>query len=222
MPTRLAEGLWWLDLGSVNAYIVEDGDDLVLVDAGTPRATDRIRQGLDEVGYAPDDVERVLLTHYDYDHVGGLAGLTPSLGAPVVAMEPDASVVAGETKPPWSNHKGALQRVTGLLMALPDLPVERAADGDEVGSFTAYHTPGHSPGHAAYVSDSLDVAFLGDLVRSTDGGLASSPWFISYDVDAVRESIRALVDRTPAFEVACPGHGDPIRGGGSTALAALV
>lgn len=222
MPTRLAEGLWWFDLGSVNAFLVEDGDDLVLVDAGTPRAADRLRRGLDDLGFSPGDVDRVLLTHYDYDHVGGLAKLTPALDAPVVAMEPDAGVVAGERSPPWANHKGALQRVAGLLLELPDLPVQRVAAGEMVGSFTAYHTPGHTPGHAVFVSEVRDVAFLGDLVRSTDGELAPSPWFISYDADAVEASIRTLVDRTPRFAVACPGHGVPMRSGGFDALAALA
>ena len=38
----------------------------------------------------------------------------------------------------------------------------------------------------------------------------------------VHHSIRALADRDLSFEIACPGHGDPIATGGAEALAALA
>jgi glyoxylase-like metal-dependent hydrolase (beta-lactamase superfamily II) len=95
------------------------------------------------------------------------------------------------------------------------------ADGETVGSFTAYHTPGHTPGHVAYVSEELDVALLGDLVRERRGALVHSPWLMSYDAEAVRRSVRRLVERGPAFSAACLGHGHPLREGGSAALSRL-
>ena len=41
--------LWRFDLGSVNAYLVDDGE-VTLVDAGTPRSVGTLRSGLATAG----------------------------------------------------------------------------------------------------------------------------------------------------------------------------
>jgi glyoxylase-like metal-dependent hydrolase (beta-lactamase superfamily II) len=209
MATELVDGVWRLDLGAVNAYLVEDGDELLLFDAGTPWSAGGIRNGLAAAGYGASEVDRVVVTHYDLDHVGALSKLS-ELSAPVLLGEPDASYLDGAGSPPLGNHKGSFQRLTGLLLSRPALDVERIDGGDSVGSFTAYHTPGHTPGHLAYVSEARDVAILGDMVREAEGRLRPSPWVISYDTGEVADSIRELARRAPAFAVGCPGHGDPI------------
>lgn len=221
MATQLAASVWQLSCHGVNAYVVT-GDEPTLVDAGTPWDADSIRAQLDEIGVAPGDIERVLLTHYDLDHVGTLAALTPDLDAPVFAGSFDAAVLAGDRKPPLTNHKGAFQRLSGLLTSRPALEIHTVDDGETVGPFTAFHTPGHTPGHTAFVSEALGVAFLGDLVTESEAALEPSTWTLSYDTDAVHRSIVDLADRSPPFEVACMGHGDPITAEGSHALADLA
>jgi len=136
-------GIWWLDLGRVNAYLVEDGEDLVLVDAGTPRDAGAIARGIRDAGHAVRDVDRILVTHYDLDHVGALGKL--GLDVPVYVGREDAAVLAGQDRPDWRNHKGLLQRVTQPLVVAPGVPIRPVDDGDETGGFAAYHTPGHSP-----------------------------------------------------------------------------
>ncbi|MYL68892.1 MBL fold metallo-hydrolase [Halorubrum distributum] len=217
MATEIADGVWRLECRGVNAYLVFD-DVPTLVDAGTPWDEAAIRSGLDEAGVEVSEIGRVLLTHYDLDHVGTLAALAPDLDAPVRAYGFDAQVLRGARSPPLRNHKGLIQRLGGLVTDLPDLDVVGVRDGEEVGSFTAYHTPGHTPGHVAYVSEELGVGLLGDLVSASDGDLKPSGWVISYDTDAVATSVRGLAERAPAFEVACAGHGDPIATDGREAL----
>ncbi|WP_136717245.1 MBL fold metallo-hydrolase [Halorientalis salina] len=221
MVTALGDGLWWYDLFGVNAYLVDDGGTLTLVDAGNPWDSRSLVLGIEEAGHAPEDLDRVLLTHYDFDHVGTL-GRLPGLDATVYVGEADAPLVSGEKRPPVTNHKGLLQTVLGPVLKPPGLPVETVEDGDEIGSFTAYHTPGHTPGHVAYVSDSLDAAFLGDLVVESGGDLRPSPWLMSYDTDDVAASIQDLADRAPSFEIAGMGHGVPFRTGGSVRLERLA
>ena len=46
----VADRLYRLDLGMVNAYLVDAGET-TLVDAGTPNAADDLRGELDEAGY---------------------------------------------------------------------------------------------------------------------------------------------------------------------------
>lgn len=207
MATRLAEGIWWFDLESVNAYLVED-DVLTLVDAGTPFDVAEIEAEIEDTGHTVAEIERVLLTHYDFDHVGALATL-PDLDATVCAGVADARVLTGERKPPMGNHKGALQRVAGSLVDIPDLSVASIEDGDTVGTFTAYHTPGHTPGHTAFVSADRSAGFFGDLVFEEDGSLSASAWAMSYDTAEVETSIRSVASRLPDFDVLGMGHGVP-------------
>ena len=217
MATEIADGVWRIECRGVNAYLVFD-DVPTLVDAGTPWDEAAIRDGLDEAGVEVSEIGRVLLTHYDLDHVGTLAALAPDLDASVRAYGFDAQLLRGARSPPLGNHKGLIQRLGGLVTDSADIDVVGVRDGEGVGSFTAYHTPGHTPGHVAYVSEELGVALLGDLVSESDGDLNPSGWVISYDTDAVAASVRDLTERAPAFEVACVGHGDPLSADGSEAL----
>lgn len=219
MSHELIEGrLHRLDLGFVNAYLVDDGE-VTLVDTGIPRSVGSLRAELTQAGYDAEALDRVLLTHFDLDHAGGLAGLGGDV--PIYAMEPDASFTDGSAKPPPRNHKGLFQRLTGLLYT-PTESVDRLADGETVGSFTAHHTPGHTPGHTVYLHDELPVALLGDLVREDDGRLERPPWFINYDTGQVVESVRGLASLEPAFDVAAMGHGEPLVDAGDAALQELA
>lgn len=222
MARELASGIWHVDGRASNVYLIDDDGTLRMVDAGTPGDADRIRSAITDAGYVVADVEHVLLTHFDYDHIGALATLAPDMTASVVAAEPDASYVAGEDSPGFTSLKGAFQRLSSLFGSLPDLPVERVGDGDRIGSFTVRTTPGHTPGHVAYVSQRRNAAALGDLVRERNGDLRPSPWYLSADTGAVRESIRSLATRSPDFDLACVGHGTPVTENGIDRLVQLA
>lgn len=216
MP-RLSEGLWHVDCQTrdrPNVYVVDDAD-CTLVDAGWPSDEETIRDGLSEAGIELTDVDRVLLTHYDADHVGTLARLTPALDAPIFVHHDDAPYVSGDRLPPLTARNGleTLQHLYYRLLTLPDLPIRRIGDGDEIGGFRAYHTPGHTPGHVVYLHESLDAAFLGDLAFEIGGQLRPSGRITSYDSERAEESIRTLLDKTRRFEYACPGHGRPLEDG---------
>jgi glyoxylase-like metal-dependent hydrolase (beta-lactamase superfamily II) len=207
------------DLGFVNAYLIDDGD-LTLIDAGTPGGADDLRGALNEAGYAVGDIDRVLVTHFDIDHVGGLAGL--NLDAPIHAMDPDAGYLDGTRNPPLLDKKGLFGRLSNLILTRPAGPIRRINDGDEIGGFHAYHTPGHTPGHVAFHHPGLGVAVLGDLVSEDGGRLATPPWFLMSSTEKNAESIRSLAGQDLAFSTACMGHGDPLPEGGTAALSDLA
>ncbi|MEF8887226.1 MAG: MBL fold metallo-hydrolase [Haloarculaceae archaeon] len=230
MPRRLTEGVWLLDLGLVEpvdsyAYLVDDADDgtVTLVDAGLflNRPTMGAELAAAGEGYTLADVDRVLVTHYDLDHVGGLRAFAGS-GVPVYVGTDDAALLAGDADPPLLHHKGLFHRVVRRVWPFPDVEVVPVGDGETVGGFRAYHTPGHNPGHTVYVHDALKVAFLGDLVWGAEGGLTTPIRFDSYDMDELAASVRDLAARAGEFEVAAMGHGDPLTSGGSHALAELA
>ncbi|MWG36761.1 MBL fold metallo-hydrolase [Halomarina oriensis] len=218
--------LGWTEPLVVNAYVFDDGDGVTLVDTGMPVNRRSLRSELAAAGYRPTDVERVLLTHYDLDHVGGLTPLARLLGGPLFDAEvylgaEDVALARGERDPPWLHHKGSFHRVAREVFDLDDVTLTPVDEGDRIGGFTAYHTPGHNPGHTAYVHDD-GVAFVGDLLWETDGELTPPFWGDSYSMRELRASVRAFEGRAGAFEALCPGHGVPFVRGGSDRLRSLA
>ncbi|KAA9398799.1 MBL fold metallo-hydrolase [Haloarcula sp. CBA1130] len=221
MVTALADDSWWYDLTGVNATLVDDDGTLTLVDTGFPWHGNELVAGLSDAGYELRDLDRILLTHFDFDHVGGLTAFD-GVDATIYVGKRDVPLVTGEQAPPLGNHKGAFQRLVSPFLDAPANDVVPLTDGDTVGSFTAYHTPGHTPGHVSYVSEELSLGLLGDLVREDSGRFEPSPWLVSYDTDVVKQSIRTLCESAPEFETAVPGHGVPFQRGGDDRLDRLA
>jgi glyoxylase-like metal-dependent hydrolase (beta-lactamase superfamily II) len=221
MLNELRDGVWWYECKGVNAFLVADDDGLTLVDAGTPFDAARVEAAVEAAGFDRADVARILLTHYDLDHVGAIAKL--AVDAPVYVGAADADYLTGARRPGISGLKPALQTALGVL--IPDVPpdrVRRVEDGEDIGGFSAYHTPGHTPGHTAYLHGGRDVGLLGDLVVERDGSLHPSPWYLSYDAARVAETVVSLADRATAFEALGMGHGTPFEADGTDKLAALA
>lgn len=219
MVTQLTDGVYWLDLTGVNAFLLDD-DELVLIDAGTRFDADDIEAGIGEAGFDLGDLDRILITHYDMDHVGALGKLPVSV--PVHIGADDAPLLTGERKPPLSGLKTFTQRISGpLVPTLGNERVEVVEDGDRIGGFDAYHTPGHTPGHTVYVHEDRSACFLGDAIVERNGEFRASPWFLSHDTDRARESVRAFAGAA-TFDVAAMGHGTPAATDGSDRLEELA
>ena len=218
MLTRLPDQVWWIPLTGVNAYLVKQGEELTLVDTGLPLHADRIERAIVAVGESFGAIDRVLLTHYDVDHVGGLGRLS-SIDAPVYVGSADRPYVVGNRKPCIHSQKGLFQRAVHWWCTPPTQQVIPVDDGDTVGDFTAYSAPGHTPGHTVFANESIGVAFLGDLVIEWKGAFRPAPWFICEDHDRLKADILDLVERLPRFSIGCPGHGVPFVEGGDERLA---
>jgi len=196
-----------IDLRGTNAYLV-DGEVPTLVDAGWLWSAPSVRASVEDAGWALGDIGRVLVTHYDADHVGGLSRLADAgLDATVYAAEPDASFLIGDAKPPLWNTKGSFQRAVCVTVRPPELPVERVEEGDAAGGFEVVETPGHTPGHVSYVGEG--AALVGDAARENGGALEPMPSYMSYDGEEGRGSFRRLLDRL-GDTTAYVGHGEPV------------
>jgi hydroxyacylglutathione hydrolase len=142
------------------------------------------------------DVAAILVTHCHWDHLGGIAGLAETSGAPVYMPESEAAVLEN----PQAFYPGQEIR--------PYSPDVRVEDGDTIDAagltFQTISVPGHSPGHVAYAVDG--VLFSGDVLFAGGVGRTDLPFA---DWDTLIESIRTLVDRFPPETVVYPGHGPP-------------
>lgn len=219
MAREIADGVWLLDVAwpepiGANAYLVNDGE-VTLVDAGVPVPRRPLAGEIRATGHSVSALDRVLLTHYDIDHVGGLARIDADV--PTHLGRADLRLVRRSWSPPWRHHKGAFHRIVRRVYSLSDADLRGVDDGDRIGGFEAFHTPGHNPGHTVFLHPASGTALLGDLVWSTDEGLLAPPWFDSYDTARIARSIARIAGES--FEIACPGHGPPLAGGAAAALA---
>lgn len=209
MPELVAEDVWWIDLGHVNAYVIDHDEGPVLVDAGLPSSPDEIHAALRELGFDPLDLHAVVVTHTDLDHVGGLAELVDGTDARVFLSEIAALLLTGETELPWLNTKGLFQRVTGYFVDPPATErITTVPDGGEVLGLEAIATPGHGLGHMSFARED-GVVFVGDLVR-LEGEPTIAPSVVNYDTDQARESLATLLERVPSLQTALAGHGEPL------------
>src|SRR3979411_3316928 len=82
----------------INTILVNTGDKLLLIDAGCgvdkfQKTTGRLIGNLAAAGYAPGDIDMILLTHAHFDHLWGISdGKNASL------LFPSAEFVASETE----------------------------------------------------------------------------------------------------------------------------
>ena len=195
----------------VNAFAVVVDDGVVLVDTGLPRRADKIERAIEDAQRRIGEVHTILLTHWHPDHVGNVVELRRRTGARIVAHAIDAPVISG-TKP--HPRQGALMRVVAAIIPAPEpAPVDErlTADGPiSVPGFTAFHTPGHTRGHASFLLDrGGGVLFAGDVASGgRNGRIRRSPRMVSEDRAVESASISRLADLR--FEAAAFGHGRAI------------
>ena len=220
-------------LGSslVNSYLVDDGGQVTIVDAGLPGYWHELVSELAAMGRSLDDVRAVVLTHGDTDHVGFAERLRRERGVPVYVHAADADRARGKVSKPMSGwgpvRVGPLvgflvytARKGGLRLRPPtDVQAFTEATLDVPGSPRVIHIPGHTPGSVAVHVPSVDAIFLGDAfttrsVLTGEVGPRLAPFTL--DPKAALASLDKL-DGIGARWV-LPGHGEPFDGGLAEAL----
>ncbi|QJS13364.1 MBL fold metallo-hydrolase [Streptomyces argyrophyllae] len=212
------------------AYLWRDGDDLTLIDAGPIGSGRTITGAITALGRAPEDVRRVVLTHFHEDHAGGAGEFAALSGAEVLAHPLDAPFVRGERPgPPPRFEEWELPVHAEAARHLPEGPpvppaaLTEVTDGDVLGfggGARVVHVPGHTDGSIALFLPAHGVLFTGDTVAAApDDG---TPMAGVFNLDRARllASIGRLADL--GAEVACFGHGDPVLSGAGAALRSIV
>jgi len=73
----------------VSAWLLESDQGLILFDALYGDLTDIAIDGIRQLGFDPDDVRYVIVSHAHYDHVGGASRFQEEFGAVVMMTETD-------------------------------------------------------------------------------------------------------------------------------------
>lgn len=137
-----------------NSIFLAGGGTSLLIDAGV--SYKRLCESLDAQGYAPADLQGVLITHEHSDHISGL------------------SVLLKKTKIPLYASKGTLEHlwINGYIPAQThtvECGEKPVTIGDiEVTAFETPHDAAHSVGYCFTMPDLRTVAIATDLGHITD------------------------------------------------------
>jgi glyoxylase-like metal-dependent hydrolase (beta-lactamase superfamily II) len=199
-------------------YGIEDSDGLTVIDTGLSLTPSRILKQIAELGYRPEDIKRILITHAHPDHVGGLRELQKLTGAAVYVSEGERAVVEDEAPIPGRpiDQMPLIFRVLGPpRMTFKPTPVARVLrDGDVLeevmGGLHVVATPGHAPGHIAFWQPQKRVLFCGDVMMALRRNKLQLPFkMFTADMDKNICSIQRVAELD--VRVLCLGHGKPVK-----------
>ena len=184
-----------------NTYFLIDQHTLsgFLIDPGAQ--PDLIADVISHNGWT---IERILLTHGHFDHMGAASLLSRELNAPIFIHHADArymsdprlNLSANSPRPFVVEHYDELnddQEIT--LAANPHFHLK------------VIHTPGHTPGSVTYYSAEENAAFVGDLLYQPGPGLTDFPGGNRLQLE------RSIIDKIltlPPDTILLSGHSSPI------------
>ena len=217
LPIPAAPGIRRIRLSWSNAFILGDGADFILVDAGTPR--DKI--ALARILPLPQSsrCHALWLSHAHPDHAGSMAFVARRYNTPVVAHEAERPFIeSGQLYAPPHAIQRAAFRLGAPMWPVRPCRLSRALSGGEVlespaGDWLVVHTPGHTDGHVSFFRERDGVLLAGDsllniLPWTRRTGLTLPLRLFTQDSEQAMESARILARLRPRVLLA--GHGEAL------------
>ncbi len=219
---------------SVNAFLVNDGARLILIDAGTGHylgaEAGHLMSNLEASGYTAAQVDHVILTHVHTDHTGGLVRDGKPLFENATLHVPKRELdfwleTPAEARPEGLNPQ-LFQEAEECLR--PYLQQGRVAafedDAEVIAGFRSILRPGHTPGHSSIVVESggRKLVFWGDITHGDIVQFKQPEVTIEFDVDgpdAVASRRKAFAEAVSegylvaGAHIAFPGIGNVLQEG---------
>lgn len=193
---------------AVNAYLVNTGEHLVLIDTGAAQCfgptLGNIQSNIRAAGYRPEQIDAVLLTHLHPDHACGL------LDAEGKAAFPNASVHVPQAEAEFWLSEAQAAKAPEARQGMFRLARTAVAPYEAAGRLQRYAAGsallpgiaslalnGHTPGHSGYLLSSAGQSLLvwGDVVHSHAVQFARPEVAIEFDID----SAQAVATRKKVF-----------------------
>ena len=242
--TEIASGVYLLGPSGrtqTNAYLVHDGSSWILIDAGWGNDGPHIRAAARSLLGPELSPSAILLTHAHPDHDGSARELAQAWRCPIFVHPAELPIATGDFAA-MARYAGPLDRwlILPLMRAIGRRRREAAIAGSSLEGFVHplgplgaipgvkgwewIHTPGHTPGHVAYLRARDRVVLSGDAILTLEvnapagllrqrQGLSGPPWYTTWDRQAAAASIRLIADLEPF--VLASGHGLPLAGSGT-------
>ena len=210
---KIAKGIKELVLSfmgrQIHPTLIWDNETVVLVDTGFPGQLQEIRNAMDEAGIPFSKLSKVIITHQDFDHIGGLPEI-------LKASDHEIGVIAYKDEKPFIEGEKPLlkmtpERLAGMFGALPaekrkeaeakfleslKSKVDKTVDDGEVlpycGGITVIFTPGHTPGHICLYLNQYKTLITGDALNVVDEQLVGPNKEFTPDMDTAKKSLKKL------------------------------
>lgn len=191
--------------------LVWNNDNIILIDTGYPGQLSLFQYAFWQAGVPFDQLNRIILTHHDIDHIGGLAPTLTGHSSPIEVMaHADEVDYINGTKPPLKLEQLALtfnalpdemkSFYTKLSGAFQNAKTEVntiLTDGQTLpycGGITVILTPGHTLGHICLYLHESKTLVAGDALKVDEGNLFRSSPFTNYDTLLSIQSLQKLTD----------------------------
>lgn len=182
-------------MGSMNCYLVREDDGFTLVDTSLPGSAQTILKTAQQQG---GEIKRIVLTHAHIDHVGSLDALKQKLpDVEVYLSERESALLAGDMSPRSGESQN---KPRGGFPDVETTPDHLLNAGDSVKSLKVYLTPGHTPGHIAFLDTRDNTLLAGDAYHTLFGTRVTGdlnllfplPTFATWDKHTALKSAKAM------------------------------
>ena len=206
-PIRIVGPIHYVGTRELGSYLITTPEGHILLDGAMPGSGPLIEASIRKLGYKPEEIRLLLITHAHMDHVGTLAHFKKLSGAPVAVMSAEEPLLKSGGKSDYLYAKEP-------RFHFPPVAAERLLrDGDTVQlggvRLTARHTPGHTPGCTTWTTTVEDrgrsyrVVFPGSTSVNPGTRLGRDPSYQGI-ADDFRRAIKVLESLQP--DIYLPAH----------------
>jgi glyoxylase-like metal-dependent hydrolase (beta-lactamase superfamily II) len=187
---------------AMTCLLIEAPEALVLIDTGigskesdktrdiygveNPGDPSRLEDGIRQVGFRPEDIDLVVLTHLHFDHVGGATVLGP--GGVIALSFPRARHIVQKGELAFSGRNNERIRASYVqrnIVPLTEAGVWDLQDGDALltRGVRLLRTPGHTPNHQSVLveSEGSTACYLADVCPTR--AHIPLPWIMGLDLE---------------------------------------
>ncbi|MFW9830380.1 MAG: MBL fold metallo-hydrolase [Candidatus Thorarchaeota archaeon] len=184
-------------------YLIDLESQLVLIDAGLGRSTDRLLANIKELGLNANTIQTCILTHEHVDHIGGAVPLQSRLKFKIAAHEKAVRAIS------QGDPIASAAKYYDVTLAPTSIDITLTSDAGSVPiqkNVVHYlHTPGHTPGSiVVYFSDGDRRVLFGQDLH----GPFNTEW--GSNIDHWRTSMKLVL--ALEADILCEGHYGVYRG----------
>lgn len=165
--------------------LIWDEDTVILVDTGMAGNLPVIKKAMEDAGVPFKRLDKIIVTHQDIDHIGGIKSILNELNeVKVLAHEEDKPYIQGEKKLvrlnsnfmerinalPEKEQKIVLDMLENISVSV-DIILEDREELTDCGGIIVIHTPGHTPGHICLYHKASKTLIVGDAMNIFEGQL---------------------------------------------------
>jgi glyoxylase-like metal-dependent hydrolase (beta-lactamase superfamily II) len=161
---------WMGTPGLIASYLLGEGDDLALVEAGPASTAGNLLAGIRASGHEPARVRTILLTHVHLDHAAGAGALLREMPRARVVVHPAGAAHLADPSRLLASaariYGARMDELWGRMLPVPAHRIDAVADAEVAAGgrrLVAMDTPGHAGHHLAFHDPAAGLLFTGDV-----------------------------------------------------------